>query len=366
MNPQPTTAGHETPYTLATPDVDLRRIRRKIGALFPKLISVAYGKEGAPQPLLKHGQPHKVLRLTHDECGDPEQWFFIGDLHGDFFALHTLLRAAMARRADCRILFLGDIVDRGEFPLETLFLLIEWGLEHPGRLAWIAGNHDVAFLRGPTGDFVSQVSPAEFLHTLNASDEMQSFRHMIGDCFVKLAQGLPRALLFPDGLLATHGGIPLSDRHPEGAAAQDEASYLDWLNSSGCVEDFTWTRIHRAPKKMPDRHSRGSQYGFRDFEAFCALKPEFFPVRRMITGHEHPAGGHALHASYEVNPAMTLVGLGFDETKAGTAERYRHYRDTLALAQGRRDALPELISVIVDRAELQMMLPDLDIAPPTQ
>ena len=369
MTPAQTSPAPEAPYALTTADADLKRIRRKVGALFSRMNSVVHAKEGAPEPLLKFGHDHKVARLSEEEGGDPEQWFFIGDLHGDFFALHSMLRSAMERRPDCRILFLGDIVDRGEFPIETMFLLLEWGLHHPKRLAWIAGNHDVAFYRAPSGDFVSQVSPAEFLQTLNAEDEMQSFRHALGALFVKLTQGLPRALLFPDGLLATHGGFPLADRHEAGASAADEAAYLSWLNSKECLEDFTWTRIHRAPKKMPDRHSRGSQYGFKDFEAFCALKPEFFPVSRMITGHEHPAGGHAVHASYEINPAMTLVGLGFDETKSGTAERYRHYRDTLALAQGRRGALPELVPVAVNRDELQMMLPNIDIsrpAPPSE
>lgn len=328
------------------------------------MIPFVNGQEGAPAALLKFGHQPRVARLSSEESGDPEQWFFIGDLHGDFFALHTLLKAAMMRRPDCRIMFLGDIVDRGEFPLETLFLLLDWGLHHPQRLAWVAGNHDVAFSRSRSGQFVSQVSPAEFLGNLNANDEMQSFRHHLGDFFVALTRKLPRALLFPDGLLATHGGFPLADRHAQGLAAESESSYMDWLGSADCLEDFTWTRIHRAPKKLPDRHSRGSQYGFRDFEAFCALKPDYFPVKRMITGHEHPAGGHLTHASYEVNPAMTLVGLGFDEMKPSTQERYRHYRSTLALAQGRRDALPEVIEIPVELSDLQLMLPNLEIVAP--
>jgi hypothetical protein len=364
MNAQSTTPPPSA-YELKSPDYDLARIRRSMrSTLFTLWLTVA-GKELKPSPLMKFGHEPKVGRLSEAECGEPEQWFFIGDLHGDFFALHTLLRAAMERRSDCRIMFLGDIVDRGEYPLETMFLLLEWGLYHPQRLAWIAGNHDVAFARGPSNLFVSQVSPAEFLSTLNTNDEMQSFRHWLGDFFVQLTKKLPRALLFPDGLLATHGGFPLTDRHADGAAAASETDYMNWLGSDGCLEDFTWTRIHRAPKKLPDRHSRGSQYGFKDFEAFCSLKPEYFPVKRMITGHEHPAGGHLVHASYAINPAMTLVGLGFDEMRQSKTERYRQYRDTLSIAQGRRDELPEVIAIPIDRSELQLMLPDLDIeAPP--
>jgi hypothetical protein len=351
---------------LKSPDYDLLRIRREMLTIYSKILPTANQKENAPSVLLRFAHEHKVCKLNAEEYGDPAQWFFIGDLHGDFFALHTLLRAAMKERPDCRIVFLGDIVDRGEFPFETLFLLLEWGLYHPRRLAWIAGNHDIAFSRSASGAFSSQVSPAEFLVTLNKSDEMQSFRHVLGDFFIKLTAKLPRALLFPDGLLATHGGFPLVDTHANGAAAANETDYMAWLNSAGCLEDFTWTRINRAPKKIPNRHSRGSEYGFKDFEAFCSLNPAFFAATRMITGHEHPADGHLVHASYQVNPAMTVVGLGFDEMKVSKKERYEHYRETLSMAQGRPNALPEVMTVPVDRGELQLILPDLDIAVPSE
>lgn len=366
MTPQQTANSDMSARMLKSPDYDLHRIRREMSIIWSRILPMVDQKEGAPAALLRFGHEHKVCKLDEEECGDPEQWFFIGDLHGDFFALHTLLRAAMKQRPDCRILFLGDIVDRGEFPLETLFLLLEWGFYHPRRLAWIAGNHDVAFSRNRSGLFSSQVSPAEFLTTLNANDEMQSFRQILGDFFIKLTGKLPRALLFPDGLLATHGGFPLVDTHSYGAAAGNEVEYLAWLNSASCLEDFTWTRINRAPKKIPNRHTRGSEYGFKDFEAFCSVNPAFFPAKRMITGHEHPAGGHLVHASYQVNPAMTVVGLGFDEMKASRTERYQNYRETLSMAQGRIDSLPEVISVPVDRGELQLMLPDLGIAPPPE
>ena len=364
MSPQQNQQSPTPAYELTSVDADLVRIRGSLQGILDKMGPFVNGQEGAPAVLMKFGHQPPVARLSDEECGDPEQWFFIGDLHGDFFALHTFLKTAMKHRTDCRIMFLGDIVDRGDFPFETLFLLLEWGLHHPGRLAWIAGNHDVAFSQNSFGHFVSQVSPAEFLDNLNANDEMQSFRHLLGDFFVALTKKLPRALLFTDGLLATHGGFPLADRHAQGLAAESESAYMSWLGSVECLEDFTWTRIHRAPKKLPDRHSRGSQYGFRDFEAFCALQPTFFSVKRMITGHEHPAGGHLIHASYQVNPAMTLVGLGFDEMKPSMQDRYRHYRGTLSLAQGRRDALPAVIEIPVEISDLQLMLPTLEIVPP--
>jgi hypothetical protein len=338
---------------------ELARIRHEIPRLFHDLSHQM--KTGSDKfPLLHFGETNKVSRLSTEVAGDPEQWFFIGDIHGDFFALHTLLHHAEATRPDCKILFLGDMVDRGDRPFECIFLLLEWGLQHPGRLAWIAGNHDVAFDLPPPGNtFTSQVKPSELLEVINGSgtnDVLQGYLRMFGRFVIDLGNRLPRALLFPDGLLATHGGIPLSDLHAEGAATESEDAYLGWLNSEPCLKDFTWTRIHRAPKKMPDRYSTGAEYGFKDFEAFCALKPQWFAVQRMITGHQHPADGFTLHASYKVNPALTLVGFGFEDQRPMPAA-YQLYKEALHIAQGLVGQLPAVTLVPVDRRELTWMYP---------
>ena len=339
---------------LRQPDEELRRIRDEMPEMLP-VFERKILERGTPNVLLQFNASRKVLRLSIDEVGSPDKWFFIGDIHGDFFALHTLLREAEGRHPDCRVVFLGDLVDRGDMPFECLFLLLDWGLRRPGRLAWIAGNHDIAFSIGHQGVFRSQVHPAELLGDLNKRDFLNGFRQRLGQFFIRVASGLPRALLFPDGLLATHGGFPLVDLHPQGAAAETEDAFIEWLNSPACLKDFTWTRIHRKPKAIPDRYSSGSQYGFRDFEAFCALKPHWFPISRMVTGHEHPRDGFDLHPTYVVNPALTIRGLGFDEMRQGPGGLATNYTDTLYLAQGVRDALPALIKVAVSYEQLGML-----------
>ena len=83
---------------------------------------------------------------------------------------------------------------------------------------------------------------------------------------VRLIARAPRALFFPDGLLVAHGGFPLSDLHSRLAETGD------W-NDPACLSDFTWARAHpKARRKMPNRFSRGSQFGYEDFADFCALE----------------------------------------------------------------------------------------------
>ncbi len=296
----------------------------------------------------------RVRRLTNDEAGPSERWFFIGDIHGDFYALHTLIAHAEMADPDCCICFLGDIVDRGHMPFECMYLLLDWGLQHPGRLAWIAGNHDIAY-RKVNGRFVSTCSPAESTEDFNR-DAGAGLRGRSGDFFIRLTNLLPRALLFPDGLLATHGGMPHTDLQKRAADILDEGAFLDWLNSDECLRDFTWNRISRYPRKQPDRHSSGPQYGYRDFEAFCDLTRQWFPVTAMVTGHEHAEGGADTNPTYEKHPVLTLLGQGFDDTiDRGSKSFYVQYREVLRMGRGRTGSAPDVMDVPVIHADVAIV-----------
>ena len=74
-------------------DDELRRIRQQMPQLLEFFKSKLLGGQ-APGVLLRFGQSHKVARLSTDEVGSIDRWFFIGDIHGDFFALHSLLLEA--------------------------------------------------------------------------------------------------------------------------------------------------------------------------------------------------------------------------------------------------------------------------------
>lgn len=298
--------------------------------------------------LLFLNRASKIVMLDEADFGCPENWFFIGDIHADFYALHAMLQSIQAACPDFRLVFLGDLVDRGELHIESIVLLLVWAIDHPGQIAWIAGNHDIAFSRNTeTGLFSSSVSPSEFVDTLNAEGEQHQLNAAIGQRFIGLTQRLPRALLFHDGLLATHGGFPLTDLHGATAGFSTREEFLFWLNSTECLQDFTWTRITRYRKRMPNRLSKGCSYGFLDFEAFCNLRPEWFPVRRMITGHDHVQEGFHPFPEYLNNPALTLTGFGFDEFMNGDM-RYASYRSCLTAGRYQRDALPVKFEVPVD------------------
>jgi hypothetical protein len=115
---------------------------------------------------------------------------------------------------------------------------------------------------------------------------------------------VPRAVFFPDGLLAAHGGFPLADLHPR------LLETANW-NDPACLTDFVWSRAHpKARKKLPNRYGRGSQFGYEDFAAFCRLSAVLGrPVTHMLRGHDHVDERYAIYPAYRATPVLTTVAL---------------------------------------------------------
>jgi hypothetical protein len=247
----------------------------------------------------------RAIAVSPQDEGQP--LWIIGDLHGDLLALE----AALAQIQACaqteggawpRIIFLGDFIDDEGFGLELLLRIFELIAEAPERVCVIAGNHDEA-LSFDGARFASSVSPSDFADFLNAS-LAHEWIVRAGKLAVRLTAQAPRALFFQDGLLVAHGGFPLADLHP----ALTETG--NW-NDPACLLDFVWGRAHpKARKKMPNRFSRGSQFGYEDFADFCALSTRLGrPVTHMVRGHDHVEHRYAIYPAYRAHPVLTTVAL---------------------------------------------------------
>ena len=210
-----------------------------------------------------------------------EVWF-AGDVHGDLLALEAVCTAfEVHREPDARLVFLGDLIDRGFHDQEVVLALWSRMREAPGTYGWIVGNHDVGLQYSQDrACFEASVAPAELADQLNANPDdplLQEF----GRAFVDAAALAPRAIFFP-GLLAVHGGFPHRDSW-EGL--QERAD----LHTPDCLQDFVWNRLHRSKKRLPNRSSRTSSYGSEDFQGFRAVCAEKLglEVRAMVRGHDH-------------------------------------------------------------------------------
>jgi hypothetical protein len=279
-------------------------------------------KSGGPGMLFDADRADDADRVIQVAASvmDSALWI-IGDLHGDLPALEAALahirnQAAMEGCAAPRIIFLGDFFDDEGFGLEVLVRVFELITLAPELVCVIAGNHDEALSYDGTR-FASSVSPSDFTDFLNAN-LAHEWIERAGKLAVRLTARSPRALFFPDGLLVAHGGFPLTDLHQR----LDETG--EW-NDPACLSDFVWGRAHpKARRKMPNRFSRGSQFGFLDFADFCALSARLGrPVTHMVRGHDHVQERYAVFPAYEEHPLLTTVALSrrLNREQFGSYER---------------------------------------------
>ena len=288
----------------------------------------------------------RAIRLAPRGAASP--LWFIGDLHGDLLALEAALAVVAAAGPERpQLVFLGDLFDDEGHGLEVLLRVFELMTASPADVCVIAGNHDEA-LSFDGARFASSVLPSDFADFLNAH-AAHEWIGRAGKLAVRLFAQAPRALFFPDGLLAAHGGFPLGDLH----ARLEETR--DW-NDPACLADFTWTRCHpTARRKLPNRFSRGSQFGHEDFAAFCALAARLGrPVTHMVRGHDHVEERYAMPPAYALHPVLTTVALSHRLPRESFGPRRR----VPTLARHVEGALPQVHRMHIPADIVDAAFPD--------
>ncbi|OHT09867.1 hypothetical protein TRFO_04401 [Tritrichomonas foetus] len=121
----------------------------------------------------------------------------VGDLHGHILDLFRILkRFGSPPRA--RYLFLGDLVDRGEFSIETIVLVYVMKVLFPTDIYVIRGNHEFSEVCSNSG-FLGDISS-----TYNSEDVFQSFLESFAN--------MPLAAIINKTTICVHGGLGPSIR----------------------------------------------------------------------------------------------------------------------------------------------------------
>jgi protein phosphatase len=116
----------------------------------------------------------------------------VGDIHGQILDLFRILNT-FGTPGRIAYLFLGDIVDRGEFSIECLVTVLLLKALHPDSVFVIRGNHEFSSLCSQCG-FMSQMM--EFFQDSNLYHEA-----------VQVFPYIPLAARIDDSILCVHGGI---------------------------------------------------------------------------------------------------------------------------------------------------------------
>lgn len=309
-------------------------------------------REGGPALLFDSERSYAEDRALKVTALSTAPMWFIGDLHGDLLALEAALvlieqEARQAEGSAPRIVFLGDLFDDEGFGLEVLLRIFELIVDGPQRICLIAGNHDEA-LSYDGVRFTSQVNPSDFSDFLNANLAHEWIQRA-GKLAVRIFATAPRALFFDDGLLATHGGFPLCDLHSK------LAETADW-NDPACLSDFVWTRAHpSARKKLPNRYSRGSQFGYEDFAAFCRVSTELGrPITHLVRGHDHVENRYAFYPAYRDHPLLTTVAL----SRRLSRDNFGPYERAPSLARYVEGSVPQVYSLRIPGEIIREIYPE--------
>jgi len=351
-----------TPAVVAVRDLDWQAIRDAVDSEAARVrmrsaverMESLLDRAGGPGLLFDADRADRADRAIRvSTLDDTLPLWIIGDLHGDLLALEAALAQirehAAGSNAAPRIIFLGDFCDDEGLAVELLVRIFELIVEAPERVCVLAGNHDEA-LSFDGARFASSVSPSDFADFLN-DNLAHEWIVRVGKLAVRLTAHAPRALFFPDGLLVAHGGFPLLDLH---SALLETGNW----NDPSCLSDFVWARMHpKARRKIPNRFSHGSQFGFEDFADFCALSTRLGrPVTHFVRGHDHVEERYAIYPAYQAHPVLTTVAL----SRRLPRERFGPYERAPTLARVIEASLPQVYQLHIPAEIINEVFPQPD------
>lgn len=189
----------------------------------------------------------------------------IGDLHGHILDLFRILKK-FGPPPQRNYLFLGDIIDRGEFSIETLVLIYVMKVLYPHKVYIIRGNHEFKDLCTHCG-FTNELR--DTYNSINLeNDLMDSFDH------------IPLAAVVNNKTLCVHGGIG-----PELTNIQQIAQMNRPIRTFN--DEFTESLVWSDPSQNNEGFvpsSRGSGYFYGEDVLKKFLSENNIDV--LVRGHE--------------------------------------------------------------------------------
>ncbi|OHS98140.1 Serine/threonine-protein phosphatase PP1 [Tritrichomonas foetus] len=204
----------------------------------------------------------------------------IGDLHGNILDLLRILNAHFYTHD--KFLFIGDFVDRGDFSIEVISLLLALTIEHPTRFFLIRGNHEFQEINRKYG----------FYDEIMTEYKDESLFNKFNDVF----NYLPIAAIVNSVNFCVHGGIAETLKNVS-QIERLERPIVDF--SKQMIRDMMWSDPFDSDSSMYGIGERGKGccYSYIACRIFFNDNP---PLQKIIRGHECVNHGIKLSCSNKV------------------------------------------------------------------
>jgi protein phosphatase len=203
----------------------------------------------------------------------PTPCIIIGDIHGQVLDLLRIL-ITFGQPCPLHYLFLGDLVDRGEFSIETLVIPFLLKSLYPEHVFVIRGNHEFTQLSSTSG-FLSEIT-AVFGNSKLYDEAVRAFRE------------IPLAARVDGSILCVHGGIG-----PGIFSLEDIRSIqrpIDDFNDP-VVESLVWSDPSSQISTFERSSARGAGFLFGEDGLTPFLEQSKLTV--LVRAHECVSEGYA-------------------------------------------------------------------------
>lgn len=170
----------------------------------------------------------------------------VGDIHGQFFDLQTILRIGGPAEQN-KYLFLGDYVDRGYYSIEVMVLLLCLKINYRDRVFLLRGNHESRYCT-ETYTFLREC--------------IYKYDQEIYNNFNELFDSLPLAAVLNRQIFAVHGGI---SPYIKNIKEINQINRFQEIQTEGPICDFVWADPSDQPNYQPNfvfNNERGVSFYF--------------------------------------------------------------------------------------------------------
>lgn len=204
--------------------------------------------------------------------------YVVGDLHGDLFDLLRILnRNGLPLQTN--YLFLGDYIDRGQYPVQTLLLLIALHNVYPTNISLLRGNHEIPSVCEQYG-FKEKV-----LELLGDENLMEAFYTVFSY--------LPLAGIVDNRYFCVHGGISKNLTSLSNLLRLE----MPILEITPLVEDLLWSDPANSEEMyLPSARNKGHQFGAAATERFLNSTK----LSYIIRAHSYILNGATIFHSAKV------------------------------------------------------------------